>query len=88
MGGKKTRDEYRIDDVIRSVTKIDGVYLENGSRHTYLLKYRFASVGNCALGNSTSVDRQLIGWLKKVTGYSKNKICEGLKTRNWTPFYV
>ena len=60
-----------------------GISVEEGRKHKFVLKYAFANIGNCALGESTYVDAHLIPWFKKATGLDKPQIYQAFRKGKW-----
>ena len=80
----KTADgKYNLRNIVKAAELLPGVVIEDGNRHKYVLKFKLAPVGNCALDNSTYVDQHLIPWFKKVTGYNKKIIYHAFRKGVW-----
>lgn len=80
----KTRDgKFKLQDIEKLAQQVEGVTIEHGTRHSRLLKYHYAQVGICALDKSTDIERHIIPWLKKVTGYTKQEIYTALREGQW-----
>lgn len=80
----KTADgKFRLQDIVKLAMRTNGVRVEEGTNHPFLLKYDLAPIGNCALAASSYFDRHVIPWFKKVTGYDKNTIYHALRAGAW-----
>lgn len=82
MGGKKTTDGKKLTDIVKMAENNPRVTVTVGKRHPYLLKCDDAPNGNCALASSTSFDRHIVPWFKKL-GYSKVEVYNAVKTYAW-----
>jgi len=80
----KTADgKFNLRKIVKAAGLLPGVVIEAGNRHKYVLKFKLAPVGNCALDTSTHVDAHLIPWFKKVTGYNKQGIYHAFRKGAW-----
>ena len=83
----KTQDGIRISDIVRTILQIPDVEVKKGSRHELLLKYSgqaaYGMPGLCAVSTSTSYQRHIVPWVKRVTGYDAGRINEAFQCRSW-----
>ncbi|MBU0470482.1 MAG: hypothetical protein KKA62_04300 [Nanoarchaeota archaeon] len=86
MAGR-TSDGKRLSDIVSTLSKLPGVSIEEGTRHPYLAKFSGTPAaglpGNCAIATSTSYERHIVPWVKKVTGYEKKTIESAFKKGYW-----
>lgn len=69
---KKTRDGVMIGNIEKAVKSLEGITLRNGSKHAKILNH--PDMRPCPLAGSTHARRNVVPWLKEVTGYSANRL--------------
>ena len=85
----RTSDGIRLNDVVNAALQIPNVQVRQGSRHTLVLKYcgvpetGYDRPGTCAVGRTTSYMRHIVPWLKKITGYDRDRINEAVAQGCW-----
>lgn len=85
--GKTADGKFKLTEIVRLLSDLAGVNVTAGSRH--LLVARFSGVpaagfpGSCAIAKSTSYDRHVVPWVKKITGYDKKIIHDAFNGGYW-----
>ena len=83
----KTRDGIKLSEIIRTILQLPNVEAKKGSRHELLLKHygqpAYGIAGLCAVSTSTSYQRHIVPWVKRVTGYDSGRINSAFRNGYW-----
>lgn len=85
----KTMDGKRLGDVVDTLLQLPNVSVKEGNSHQLLFKYNgspaYGAPGLCAVGKSTSYQRHIVPWVKKVTGYDTYAVNAAFQEGVWQP---
>lgn len=83
----KTQDGKNLAAIVDTMLQIPNVTMRSGSSHSLIAKYSgepvYGSPGLCAVGKTTSYQRHIVPWVKKVTGYDADRINYAFQQRAW-----
>jgi hypothetical protein len=83
----KTRDGRELREIVDMLGALPGVTIKPASKHLFKATYsgeaEVGLPGACALAKSTSYERHIVPWVKKVTGLDRSAIDFAFSSGYW-----